>query len=84
MASPPEEVGLRETRDKENNIIIINYAPQNILSYQLKKCMLVTRLCVGVSGVYLPRVLIITCYHGDIFIPKNEISKLKYAQQNIR
>ena len=35
-----------------------------------KICLLIKRLCVGVSVVYLPRAYIMTCYHGDIVISK--------------
>ena len=36
MVIPPEENGLREVRDKENNIIISDSTLRNILPHQLK------------------------------------------------
>ena len=36
MVSPPEEVGLKEARDEDNNIIISDSTLSNILPPQLK------------------------------------------------
>ena len=49
MVSPPDEGGLKESRYKQNNIIISDYALNNIRLNQLKQIQHITRLCVGVS-----------------------------------
>ena len=35
IVSPPEEVGIQEARDEENNIIIIDFTPCDIFPLQL-------------------------------------------------
>ena len=35
MVSPTKENGLKETRNKDNNITVDDYAPQNILPHHL-------------------------------------------------
>ena len=55
MVSPPEEGGLKEEIDEDNNIIISDSTLWNILIPQLKIWPLDTKLCVGVSVSYLPK-----------------------------
>ena len=55
MVSPPEEGGLKEARDEDNNIIIVDSILRNILPYKIKICHLDKHLCVGVSVAYLPK-----------------------------
>ena len=60
MVSPPEEGGLKEARDEDNNIIIVDSILRNILPYKIKICHLDKHLCVGVSVAYLPTLCILT------------------------
>ena len=56
---------------------ISNSTTQNIISPQLQNNLLFTRLCVGVSFVYTPRVRTLSCYHGEVVISKNCNTKVK-------
>ena len=44
MVITPEEVVLKEARDEENNTIISDYIPRNILPPQLKKLYVCDRV----------------------------------------
>ena len=67
MVSPPEEGGLKEARDEENNIIISDSTLQNIISPQLKNMTSWYKIFVSVSVSYLPRSYIHHYYHGVRF-----------------
>ena len=66
--SDPEDGGLKEERDAENNIIISNSTLCSLFPPQLKKNQCDTSSCVVVNVVYLPKLYIPNYYHGVISI----------------
>ena len=60
--------GLKESRDKDDNIIIIDSTLHSLLPPRLKKCHQDTRSCVVANVAYLPKVCIHHYYHGVITI----------------
>ena len=58
LVSDPVDGGIKEARDSENSIIIIDSTLRLLLQPQLKKCHQNTRSCVVVNVVYLPKLFI--------------------------
>ena len=59
---------LKEARDKDDNIIIIDSTLRSLLPPQIKKCCQDTRLCVIANVSYLTKLYIHHYYHGVIVI----------------
>ena len=66
--SDAENGGLKEARDKYDNIIISDSTLCSLLPPQLKKCCQDTRSCVVVNVAYLPKLYIHNYCNCDIFI----------------
>ena len=77
LISDPEDGGIKDARDAENNIIISDSKLHSLFPPQLKKIQHNARSCVVVNVVYLPKVYITHYYYGVI-----SIKKLKYQSQN--
>ena len=60
--------GIKEARDKGDNIIICDYKLRSLLPPQFKKCRQDTRSCVVENITYLTKVCIHHYYHGVIVI----------------
>ena len=58
LVSDPNDGGIKDARDEDDNIIISDYTLSSLLPPQLKKCPHVTRLCVVANVVFLPKVFI--------------------------
>ena len=63
LVSDINDSGLKDARDKENNIVISDSTLRSLLQPQLKKCQNVKRSCVVVNVTFLLRVYIHNCYH---------------------
>ena len=64
--------GIKEAREKDDNIIISDSTLNLLLLTQLKKCGQDTRLCVVMNVTYLQKVCIHNYYHGMIVILKTQ------------
>ena len=56
LVSDPNDGGLKDARDEDDNIIIRNYALCSLLPPQLKKCQHDTRSCVVVNVAFMLKV----------------------------
>ena len=68
LVSDPNDGGLKDARDEDDNIIISGSTLCSLLPPQLKKCMHDTRLCVVVNVALLLKVYIHHCYPDVIDI----------------
>ena len=82
-SSDPEDGGLKEARDTDNNIIISDSTLSSLLTPQQQKYQYNTRSCVFVNGVYPPKLYIPHYYHGMIGIKKAQIYKPKFSKQKV-
>ena len=71
LVSATIDGGLKEARDKDDNIIISDYTLNSLLPPQLKCFRQDTRLCVVENVAYIKKVYINHYYHGVIVIKKN-------------
>ena len=68
LVSDPNDGGLKDSRDKEDKIIISDSTLRLLLPQQLKKCPQVTILCVVVNVAFLLKLYIHHSYPGVIGI----------------
>ena len=73
--------GIKEARDEDYNIIIIDSTLHSPFQPQLKIYCQDTRSCVPVNVSYLPKVCIRHYYHCVIFIKKNKGFQPKFSKQ---
>ena len=81
LVSDPNYGCLKDARDEDDNIIIIDSKFCSLLPPQLKKCQHDTRSCVVVNVEFMIKVYINNFYPGVIGIKKTEISKPKCSKQ---
>ena len=58
LVSDPGDGGLKDARDKDDNIIISDSTLRSLLPPQLKKCTYDTRSCVVVNVAFLIKLYI--------------------------
>ena len=68
LMSDPNDGGIKDTRDEDENIIISDSTLRSLLPPKLKKSLHVTILCVVVNAAFLLKAYILHCYHGVIGI----------------
>ena len=68
LVSDPNDGGIKDARDEDDNIIISDSTLRSLLPPQLKKCLRDTRSCVVVNVEFLLKVHIHHCYPGVIGI----------------
>ena len=82
LVSDPDNGGLKEARDAENNIIISDSTLCSLFTPQQKKIQLDTRSCVVVNVICMQRVYIPHYYHVMIVIKKSNI-KAKILKKKV-
>ena len=68
LVSDTNDVGLKDARDEDDNIIISEYKLRSLLPPQLEKCQHVTMSCIVVNVAFLLKLCTHNCYTGVIFI----------------
>ena len=68
LVSDPDDGGIKDDRDKDDNIIISDYTLSSLLPPQLKKYQHDTRSCVVVNVAFLLKIYIRHYYPGVIGI----------------
>ena len=68
LVSDPNDGGIKDARDKDDNIFISDSTLRSLLPPQLKKCQHDTRSCVVVNVAFLLKVYIRHFYPGVIGI----------------
>ena len=66
--SDPNDGGMKDARDEDDNIIISDYTFHSLFPPQLKKCTHDTRSCVVMNVAFLLKLYIHNCYPGVIGI----------------
>ena len=83
LVSSTKYGGLKEARDKDDNILISDSTLSAILPPQLKYFCQDTRSCVVANVAYMPKVCIHHYYHGVIVIKKTQGYQLKCSKQKV-
>ena len=76
LVGDPNDGGLKEEGNEENNIIISDFTLRMLLLPQLKQCQNDTRSCVVVNVTFLLRLYIRHCYPGVIGTEPQLVPKL--------
>ena len=68
LVSDPNDYGIKDARNEDDNVIISDSTLRSLLPPHLKKCPHDTRSCVVVNVEFLLKVYIHHCYPGVIGI----------------